>query len=268
MRIIKRYREWVSGNQEFIGVLNAMSIPKRNKWIVGISVVLLLTGVAGVITEKKFRPPSSINSQIVKELPESFTFFDLGANTRFSSDVRSALSDHLGSDAIAYRSQIDLSVNDPDFLKTFFPELDTLNLQLNYPPRERVEHNTIKLMYRYARKSGVPFTYVEMVFSGYSHRPMYFSMNISYEGSDIIDALDQKYGRPEDIQGLNSFIKVGFWKKNRDLLLASMKNDRYGNPEYHIMIYYVNSLEELLNIEKEEARQRQDSVKKASEKAF
>jgi hypothetical protein len=34
------------------------------------------------------------------------------------------------------------------------------------------------------------------------------------------------------------------------------------------MIYYVNSLEELLNIEKEEARQREDRVKQASDKVF
>jgi hypothetical protein len=206
--------------------------------------------------------------RIATELPESFTFFDLGVNTRFNNAVRSALSDHLGSDAIAYRSQIDLSVNDPDFLKTFFPELHTLNMQLNYPPRERIEHDTIKLMYRYARKAGVPFTYVELVFSGYSHRPLYFSMNISYEGGNIIDTLYHKYGRPEEIHGLTPPLKIDFWKKNSDVLLISTKSDRYGNPEYHIMIYYVNSLEELLNIEKEEARQRQDRVKKASEKAF
>ncbi len=250
------------------GVLNAMSLPKRKKWIAAISGLLLLTGVGGVIIEKKLHLSASINSHIAKELPESFTFFDLGANTRFSGDVRSALSDHLGSDAIAYRSQIDLSVNNPDFLKTFFPEIHTLNLRLNYPPRERIEHNTIKLMYRNARKAGVPFTYVEMVFSGYSHRPLYFSMNISHEGGNIIEALNHKYGRPEEIQELNLPIKASFWKKNKDLLLVSTKSDRYGNPEYHIMIYYVNSLEELLNIETEEARQRQDSVKKASEKAF
>jgi hypothetical protein len=245
-----------------------MPISKRNKWIAGISAFLLLAVLGGVYMAKKHPLSSSIKNQIAKELPESFTFFDLGSNTRFSSDVRSALSDRLGSDAIAYRSQIDLSVNSPEFMQTFFPELQALNLQLNYPPRERIEHDTVKLMYRYSRKIGVPFTYVEMVFSGYSQRPLYFSIIVSHDGDNVIDALHQKYGPPEEIQGLKSPLKAGFWKKNNDLLLVSIMSDRYGNPEYHIMIYYVNSLEELLNIEKEEARQREDRVKKASDKVF
>ena len=116
-------------------------------------------------------------------------------------------------------------------------------------------------MYRYARKVDVPFTYVEMIFSGYSQRPLYFSIVVSHDGDNIIDALYQKYGPPEEIQGLKSPLNASFWRKNNDLLLVSVMSDRYGNPEYHIMIYYVNSLEELLNIEKEEARQREDRVK-------
>jgi hypothetical protein len=245
-----------------------MPISKRNKWIAGISAFLLLAVLGGVYMGKTHPLSSEIKNQIAKELPESFTFFDLGSNTRFSSDVRSALSDRLGSDAIAYRSQIDLSVNSPEFMQTFFPELQALNLQLNYPPRERIEHDTIKLMYRYSRKVGVPFTYVEMVFSGYSQRPLYFSIIVSHDGDNVIDALHQKYGPPEEIQGLKSPLKACFWRKNNDLLLISIMSDRYGNPEYHIMIYYVNSLKELLNIEKEEARQREDRVKKASDKVF
>lgn len=245
-----------------------MTMSKRNKWIAAIVALVLLVGLAGVLIEKKIHPYANISGQIAKELPESFTFFDMGANTRFNSAVRSTLGDHLGSDAITYRSQIDLTVNDPDFLKTYFPELHTLNLQLNFPPRERIEHDSIKLMYRYARKTGVPFIYVELLFSGYSHRPLVFSMNISHEGGNIIETLYQKYGRPEDIQGLAPPLRAAFWKKNNDVLLITTKSDRYGNPEYHIMIYYVNSLEELLHIEKEEARQRGERLKKASEKAF
>lgn len=248
-----------------------MPITKTNKWVAGISAVVLLA-VMGVVyglhMEKKHPEPSSINSQLVKELPESFTFFDLGPNTRFSDAVRRTLSDRLGSDAIAYRSQIDLSVNSQEFIQIFFPELNALNLQLNYPPRERIEHNTVKLMYRYAQKVDVPFKYVEMFFSGYSQRPLYFSITVSHDGANIIDSLHQKYGPPEEIQGLKLPLKASFWRKNNDILLVSIKSDRYGNPEYHIMIYYVNSLESLVNIEKEEARQREDRFKQASDKVF
>jgi hypothetical protein len=245
-----------------------MPISKRNKWIAGISAFLVLAVLGGVLLMNKNQLPSALKNLIAKELPETFTFFDLGANTRFSSAVRSDLSDRLGSEAIAYRGQIDLTVNSSDFMQTYFPELYSLNLQLNYPPRERIEHNTVKLMYRYARKAGVPFTYVEMAFSGYSQRPLYFSIIVSHDGANVIDALHHKYGHPEEIQGLKPPLKAEFWRKNNDLLLVSIMSDRYGNPEYHIMIYYVNSLGELVDIEKEEAREREDRVKKASEKVF
>jgi len=229
--------------------------------------VVLAVG-AWLYYQKTHQLPPAVAKLIAKELPESFTFFDLGANTLFSSTVQSALSDRLGSDAIAYRGQIDLSVNEPNFLKTYFPDLHALNQALNFPPRERIEHNTIKLMYRYARKVGVPFPYVEMVFSGYSRRPLYFSISVSQDGAAIIETLKQKYGLPDEIKGLAPPLKAVYWRKNKDLLLITEHSDRYGNPEYHIMIYYVNSLQELLNIEKEEARQREDRIKQASEKAF
>jgi hypothetical protein len=250
------------------GVLIIMAIPKLNKWVAGVTAILLLAVLGMVVLDSRQHMQSASTSQLVKELPESFTFFDLGSNARFNSAVRSALSDRLGSDAIAYRSQIDLTVNSPEFIQAYFPALHALNLQLNYPPRERIEHNTIKLMYRYARKEDVPFTYVEMVFSGYSQRPLYFRIVVSHDGANIIDALHQKFGSPEEIQGLKSPLKASFWRKNNDLLLVSIKSDRYGNPEYHIMIYYVNSLEELLKTEKEETRQREDRVKQASDKVF
>lgn len=245
-----------------------MTISKRNKWIAGAAAILVLAASGGVYLWNQRPVPSEIKKLIAKELPESFTFFDIGSNTRFSSAVRGDLSGRLGSDAIAYRSQIDLTANSPEFMQAYFPELYALNLQLNYPPRERIEHNTIKVMYRYAQKAGVPFTSVETVFSGYSQRPLYFSIVVSHDGDNVIDALHHKYGPPEEIQGLKSSLKAGFWRKNNDLLLVSIRSDRYGNPEYHIMIYYVNSLEELLNIEKEEARQREDRIRKASDKVF
>ena len=40
--------------------------------------------------------------------PDSFTFFDVGANTLFSKPLRDQLGERLGSVAIEYRSIIDL----------------------------------------------------------------------------------------------------------------------------------------------------------------
>jgi hypothetical protein len=104
--------------------------------------------------------------------PESFTFFELGSNSVLSKAVRKNLAARLGRDAIEHRSVLDLEINYPGFLKAHFPHLDQLNQKLNSPPRERIEHNTIKLMYRYAQNKNVPFDYVELIFSNYTQTPM------------------------------------------------------------------------------------------------
>ena len=95
---------------------------------------------------------------------ESFTFFDLGINTPLSKRVREELGNKLGRDAIEQKSIMDLEINYKGFLNNYFPSLNELNQRLNFPPGERVEHNTVKLMYRYALKKNVPFDYVELVF--------------------------------------------------------------------------------------------------------
>jgi hypothetical protein len=59
-----------------------------------------------------------------------------------------------------------------------------------------------------------------------------------------------------------------YWEKNRSVLIISIHDDRYGNPEYHTMIYYVPSLEELLFEKTQEAKQKEEKIKKTSKTAF
>ena len=99
---------------------------------------------------------------------EGITFFDVGAETVFSDALRDRLRKSLGPDAIAYRSTIDLEFNARGFLQREFPILHDLNQRLNTPAGERVEHDTVKLMYRYAVKENLPFSYVELVFSNFN----------------------------------------------------------------------------------------------------
>ena len=246
-----------------------MVMSKFYKRIAGICIVIAVaaSGFWFYARWYSFSPlPEGV--QIAARLPDSFTFFDIGANTRFSSSVRKDLDSRLGSDAISYRGQIDLSDDNPDFLQKYFPDIYQLNLQLNYPPRERIEHSCIKLTYRYSQKVGVPFKYVEICFSGYSGRPLYCNVVVSDAGADVINTLYQKYGQPEELQVSAGFTGGRFWKKHDDVLLVSVKKDHYNKPEYHIMIYYVNTLQELLDIEHAQARQLQDRVKQAVNKAF
>ena len=62
-----------------------------------------------------------------------FAFFDLGANSHYSSAVRRKLGEKLGSDAISRQNVIDLTIYSNAFFKKYFSQLFKLNRQLNLP---------------------------------------------------------------------------------------------------------------------------------------
>ncbi len=185
---------------------------------------------------------------------ESFTFFDVGINTKLTNHGREELENKLGRDAIEHHSIIDLEINYREFLKKYFPDLDELNRLLNFPPGERVEHNTVKLMYRYAQKQNVPFEYVELVFSGYKKTPLLFKIIFPKDEAGIVKTLRTKYGRPEVIDWQEEDGTSMFWKKNSDFLIVSLVPDQFGRHEYHIIIYYVDNLKQLIATEKKEQK--------------
>ena len=197
-----------------------------------------------------------------------FTFFDLGKMTKLTDGVRSDLRNKLGRDAIERRSILDLEINYKGFLKKYFPELDALNQKINFPPRERVDHNTVKLMYRYAQKKNVPFDYVELVFSDYTETPVLFKINFKVDESGIVDTLREKYGNPEVITWNEKNGKTMFWKKSGDILIVSRIPDRFGNIDHQIVIYYIDNLKLLIDTEKREKNALEQQRAKTGEKAF
>ncbi|UCD31404.1 MAG: hypothetical protein JSV38_11460 [Desulfobacterales bacterium] len=199
---------------------------------------------------------------------EGFTFLNLGENTEFSDEVRDNLRKQLGSDAIEKRTPLDLSINYKGFLKKHLPSLNALNQKLNSPVGERIEHNTIKLTYRYARKKKVPFEYVELVFSNYTKKPLLFYIKSKQEGAGIVDVITKKYGKANTIKWEMEKGTSLYWTKNRSKMLISIKNDRFGNPEYHTTIYYVPSIENLIQRERLEDKKREDEIKKSGNTAF
>ncbi len=201
-------------------------------------------------------------------LPESFTFFDLGINSRLDEKTREDLGDKLGRDAIEYRSILDLEINYKGFLQKYFPGLNKLNQNLNFPPRERVEHNTVKLMYRYALKKNVPFDYVELVFSNYTKAPIFFKINFREDDTGIINTLESKYGQPQVISWKEEGGQSLSWKKNSDFLIVSQVPDQFGNPRYQIVIYFVKNLEKLIATEQNERREKSLERTQSGEKAF
>jgi hypothetical protein len=108
------------------------------------------------------------------EVIKGFSFFDLGANSHYSSAVRQKLGEKLGSDAISQQNVIDLTLYSAAFFKKHFPQLFNLNRELNLPEGQRIEHNTTKLMYRYARLKETPFKDITLYFSNDTGKPLFF----------------------------------------------------------------------------------------------
>jgi hypothetical protein len=199
---------------------------------------------------------------------DSFTFFDLGRQSTLSKSVRNDLNQRLGSDAIAHRSIIDLNINYYGFLKRYFPSLFELNKNLNSPPRERIEHNTVTLMYRYARKENIPFDYVELVFSNYSKHPLLFRINFEKDEANIIETLKTKYGEPLRIDWKHKNGQSMYWEKNNDLLIVSLVPDQFGNPQYQIRIYFVENIKTLLATERAEREKAESQRARSGKTAF
>jgi len=201
-------------------------------------------------------------------MPESFTFFDLGINSRLNNKVRQELGNKLGRDAIEHRSIMDLEINYIGFLKQYFPDLNELNQRFNFPPGERVEHNTVKLMYRYATKKNVPFDYVELVFSNYTKTPIMFRINFRDDEAGIIKTLESKYGQPQVVSWKEENGKSMYWIKSSDFLIVSQVPDQFGNPRYQIAIYFVRNLEQLIAAEKEGRKEKSIERNQSGKTAF
>jgi len=222
-----------------------LKIIKTISFLVIIITLILLSVSCG--DRQETEPPRP-----APEHSDSFTFFDIGKNTIISGKVREGLNKILGDDAIEPRNIIDLEINYEGFLKEYFADLDKLNKKLNSPLGERVEHNTVKLMYRYMQNKNVSFDYVELVYSEYTRRPVLIKIHFKKDGLNTIETLKQKYGAPESINWGGETSKSLYWKKSNDLLILSFVPDNVGKPKCQIIIYFKNALEKLLKDEQKE----------------
>jgi hypothetical protein len=202
------------------------------------------------------------------EETKGFAFFDLGANSRYSSAVRRKLGEKLGSDAISQQNVIDLTLYSGAFFKKHFPQLFNLNRNLNTPEGQRIEHNTTKLMYRYARLKETPFKDIMLYFSNDTGKPLFFKISAGPGGAAIVETIKKKYGPPEKFTWKDGDGRTIFWKEGKNFFVVSSTKDRLGNQEYLFCIYFVDNLEAMLATEKAKKLQEQEKIREAGESAF
>ena len=229
--------------------LKNFSATHRCPWFRALVVVTLVLGVIGCGNENQDSDPAKNDGAPV----ESFTFFDLGNNSIYSDATRRGLKKKLGNDSISHRNMVKLEMNYPGFLGRYFPELDALDQRLNSKIGERVDHNTTRLMYRYARKRNVPFEYVEILFSNYSRHPILINIRFKEDTLGTVDRLKAKYGTAAEIDWGRDSGKTLFWQRQQDYLLVSMVPDQFGVTEHRVTIYFVANLQQM--IETEQAQQ-------------
>ncbi|QTA91232.1 hypothetical protein [Desulfonema magnum] len=204
--------------------------------------------------------------------PKTFTFFDIDANTRLTERIKWKLKNKLGSDVLERGTLADMTTNYKGFLQNYFPKLYELSRELRYDDVMDTEDNPVKLTYRHTQNKNTPFAYVEIVFSGHTKKPLFFRIKTKKQRSDVIDVLRKKYGDPA-VTDWNENVAYGkkgrslHWNKDNDILIVSIVPDRFGDPEYYIMIYYVNNLEENAGINKER-RERKQKENKTIDNAF
>jgi len=245
--------------------MDRRTIPKTRRRMNGVIPAVLAAILLSILACSDPPPPPD---RPAPAGPESFTFLDVGRNSRFSDALRKELAQKLGNDALERRGIIDLECNYNGFLAAHLPDLEALNRRLNHPPGERVEHDQNKLMYRYARQRNTPFDYVELVFDAQDGAALVFRIRFKADESGLVDALRDKHGLPQvvawDIENGQSLI----WRKEQDILVVSLVPNVYGGNDHHVYIYFTENLGRRADSEQTMRRQKAKEPPPDRKKAF
>ena len=221
-----------------------------------LSAALLISGCGN--SEREVQPSRS----------GGFTFLEIGSDTVYSKALRSKLKGVLDSGGIITQTPIDLNLMAPGFLADYFPELDALNRQFNRAGEARVEHDTIQLYHRHARRKAQPFDVVELLFNQSTGQPLYFKIKTDAAGEELVDAMQAKHGDPTIVELNDRLGKIYSWQHQADRLVMVREIDRRDNVKFHIGIYYGTHLKALLKTELEAIEKEREARRKAGEKAF
>lgn len=198
---------------------------------------------------------------------ESFTFLGMGRETELSDRLRGDLAEKLGNDAVEQRGMINLETGAPGTLAAYLPEMEAINLRLNSPPGERVEHDRTRLMYRYARSREAPFDLVELVFDPQTLRPLFFRMRFKKDDAGMVAALQEKHGPPE-VDAASGEAHTLVWRKEGDALLVAIVPDQFGNPVHHVAIYFTENLQRRIAAEQAQAAEKTKGKQRSGKSAF
>lgn len=83
-----------------------------------------------------------------------------------------------------------------------------------------------------------------------------------------MNTLKKKYGPPQQIKRPDKDFQTLFWRKEKDVLIASLIKDRFDRPEYLFCIFYAKNIENLVQREKIERKDKVKKIEDAGKTAF
>jgi len=238
-----------------------------------LSLVFVAIGICAVaLTVVFLRSPAKNKQPTEAPAPglesAGLSFLNMNNQTRITNERRESLKSELGPEAYATRTTINLEMHDSGFLAAYFPEINTLNRQLNYLPRGRVEYDAIRLTYRYARKKNTPLDFVRLIFASDTGKPLFFYIRTTQEGFEFLSTLKEKYGVPHTIEWANGKGQSYYWQQSDDYLIVSETKTRIGTPEFHFGFYFNGNIQSLLEKEQAKQEQRLNAPRETIQKVF
>ncbi len=197
-----------------------------------------------------------------------FSFFDIHSETILSRNLREALSDQLGRDAISRRGPVDLMVLDKTFTQTHFPQIYGYHQSLNPPFGGRREHAVTTLTYRRARLKGVPFRLIRLVFDQHTGKPLYLVVEPTDDDPDLFTTLQSKWGDPALISGARAGDQVHVWRKPDEILAGVAIRRRGGRIERQLRFYFMANISQLVDRERAATEAERQQTDKAKRRAF
>lgn len=228
-------------------------------WLVAALVLLLMT--AGIVIHFATRLPLPEHGAGVAG-ERGFSFLELGADSIFTRKTRNMLADRLGPDRMEAWTPIDLVGADVRFFSELFPEMVRMNRVMKFADGTLAGKKTLKVTYRYARNKELPFHMIRLAFLENTKRPLFFRAKLKGEGTVFPGLLAEKYGKPALFEGDGA--EYRYWNSEEELLVVARRKDRYGKDEYHIAIYFLDSVRALA-AEVETAKGLEETKKRGAE---
>lgn len=220
-------------------------IPKKYRIIIFFTFVFVVI-ISFILT---FTNKSNIQlSKTAHESPsESFSFFSVGENTILTRSKLEKLRKILGQERLENITPVFLDFIHEGWLPSHFQAMKDKDAFFTKKHLiQPIASNTLKLYYRYARQYNVPFSDILFIFSAYDKKPLFLKLKLPGNAEIIKESLQRNHGNPESIQKDTTEGSFYLWQHQNDFLLTATLSDRFGKPETHIFIAYMDNLDRFM----------------------